>query len=68
MMTGRLHNFVKRFSRRFQLSGGNGTPPEGANLARMIVSAYLSRAHLDDVEGSCPLIGLPTDVGAAGLQ
>jgi TetR/AcrR family transcriptional regulator, transcriptional repressor for nem operon len=28
----------------------------------MIVNAYLSRAHLDDIEGSCPLIGLPTDV------
>jgi hypothetical protein len=43
-----------------------GPPPEGANLARMIVSAYLSRAHLDDVEGSCPLIGLSTDVARGG--
>jgi TetR/AcrR family transcriptional regulator, transcriptional repressor for nem operon len=32
----------------------------------MIVSAYLSRAHLDDIEGSCPLIGLPTDVARGG--
>jgi hypothetical protein len=66
MMTGHLDNFVKRFSRRFRLSGGNGPPPEGANLARMIVSAYLSRADLDDVEGSCPLIGLPTDAARGG--
>jgi len=41
-------------------------PPEGANLARMIVSAYLSRAHLDDVEGSCLPIRLPTDVARGG--
>src|SRR5262249_23195578 len=31
-------------------------------FARLIVDAYLSRAHLEDVDGSCPLIGLPSDV------
>jgi TetR/AcrR family transcriptional regulator, transcriptional repressor for nem operon len=31
-------------------------------FARTIVDAYLSRDHLDDLEGSCPLIGLPSDV------
>jgi AcrR family transcriptional regulator len=36
--------------------------PEGQALARAILDAYLSRAHLDDVEGSCPVIGLATDV------
>ena len=39
----------------------DGGQPPGA-LAQVIVDAYLSRAHLDDVEGSCPLIGLATDV------
>jgi TetR/AcrR family transcriptional regulator, transcriptional repressor for nem operon len=43
-----------------------GPPPKGAELARMIVNAYLSRAHLDDIEGSCPLIGLPTDAARGG--
>jgi hypothetical protein len=32
----------------------------------MIVNAYLSRAHLDDIEGSCPPIGLPTDTARGG--
>jgi TetR/AcrR family transcriptional repressor of nem operon len=32
------------------------------NLAAMIVNAYLSRDHLDDRDGSCPMIGLPSDV------
>jgi TetR/AcrR family transcriptional regulator, transcriptional repressor for nem operon len=36
--------------------------PEGQALARAILDAYLSRAHLDDVEGSCPVIGLANDV------
>jgi TetR/AcrR family transcriptional repressor of nem operon len=31
-------------------------------FARFIVDAYLSRDHLDDLDGSCPLIGLPSDV------
>jgi TetR/AcrR family transcriptional repressor of nem operon len=36
--------------------------PEGQALARAILDAYLSRAHLDDLEGSCPVIGLANDV------
>ncbi len=31
-------------------------------FARFVVDAYLSRDHLEDVEGSCPLIGLSSDV------
>ena len=27
---------------------------------------YVSRQHLDDVEGHCPLIALPSDVARAG--
>ncbi len=39
--------------------------PQGQVLARAIVDAYLSRAHLEDVDGSCPIIGLATDVARA---
>src|SRR5215813_11964890 len=35
---------------------------EGARLARMIVDAYLSQEHLQDRDGSCPMLGLPSDV------
>lgn len=31
-------------------------------FARFVVDAYLSRDHLEDVDGSCPLVGLSTDV------
>lgn len=33
----------------------------GEPLARMIVNAYLSREHFDDRDGSCPMVGLPSD-------
>jgi TetR/AcrR family transcriptional regulator, transcriptional repressor for nem operon len=41
--------------------------PEGARkpdqpFAKSVVDAYLSRDHLEDVDGSCPLIGLSSDV------
>jgi AcrR family transcriptional regulator len=32
------------------------------SFARYVVDAYLSREHLNDLDGSCPLIGLPSDV------
>jgi TetR/AcrR family transcriptional repressor of nem operon len=34
----------------------------GPTLARMIINAYLSTEHFADREGSCPLIGLSSDV------
>jgi AcrR family transcriptional regulator len=32
------------------------------SFARYVVDAYLSREHLDDLDGSCPLIGVPSEV------
>ena len=32
------------------------------NVGPQVVSAYLSRQHFEDVENSCPMIALPTDV------
>ena len=32
------------------------------NVGEQIVRAYLSRGHFEDVENSCPLVALPTDV------
>jgi AcrR family transcriptional regulator len=34
--------------------------------AKFVIDAYLSRDHLDDVDGSCPLIGLSSDVARSG--
>jgi TetR/AcrR family transcriptional repressor of nem operon len=38
----------------------------GQPFARYVVDAYLSREHLDDVDGSCLLIGLPSDAARGG--
>jgi AcrR family transcriptional regulator len=43
-----------------------GTTPDGGRLARAILETYLSREHLDDVDGSCPVVGLATDVARCG--
>jgi AcrR family transcriptional regulator len=37
-----------------------------ASIARQILSAYLSREHLENREESCPLIALPSDVSRGG--
>ena len=41
-------------------------PPEGLQLARAVMASYLSRDHAEDIEGSCPMIGLATDVARGG--
>lgn len=37
-----------------------------SDVGPQIVRAYLSRQHLDDVENSCPMVALPTDVARSG--
>jgi TetR/AcrR family transcriptional repressor of nem operon len=40
---------------------------QGQRMALAILDAYLSRDHLGDVDGSCPMIGLATDVARGGM-
>jgi len=39
---------------------------QGPRRAKMIVNAYLSKEHFDDRDGSCPMVGLPSDAARAG--
>jgi TetR/AcrR family transcriptional regulator, transcriptional repressor for nem operon len=39
-----------------------------ADAGPQIVRAYLSRQHFDDVENSCPMIALPSDVARSGQK
>jgi AcrR family transcriptional regulator len=32
------------------------------DAARQVIRGYLSRQHFDDIDGSCPLVALPSDV------
>jgi TetR/AcrR family transcriptional regulator, transcriptional repressor for nem operon len=36
------------------------------DVGAQVVSAYLSRQHYEDVENSCPMVALPTDVARSG--
>lgn len=38
----------------------------GVELVRSIVGAYLSAEHLRDQDGSCPMVGLPSDTARSG--
>jgi AcrR family transcriptional regulator len=40
--------------------------PASADAGPQIVQAYLSRQHLDDIENSCPMVALPSDVARGG--
>src|ERR1700682_3592081 len=40
----------------------------GADVGAQIVRAYLSRQHFEDVENSCPMVALPTDVARSGVS
>lgn len=38
----------------------------GTDIGPQVVNAYLSRQHYEDVENSCPMVALPTDVARSG--
>ena len=37
------------------------------DVGGQVVSSYLSRQHYEDVENSCPMVALPTDVAHSGV-
>jgi TetR/AcrR family transcriptional repressor of nem operon len=37
------------------------------DVGAQVVRAYLSRQHFEDVENSCPMVALPTDVARSGV-
>lgn len=40
----------------------------GKDHARQMINTYLSRTHLDDLDGQCPMIALPSDVARASKR
>ncbi|MCR9138825.1 MAG: TetR/AcrR family transcriptional regulator [Alphaproteobacteria bacterium] len=41
-------------------------PQCGPDMARAMINKYVSKPHLEDVDGHCPLMALPSDVSRAG--
>ena len=55
-----------RRTRTDQADNAKSAPPSsGVDLVRHAINAYLSRAHLDDIDCHCPLMALPSDVSRA---
>jgi TetR/AcrR family transcriptional repressor of nem operon len=40
----------------------------GTDIGPQIVRAYLSRQHFEDIENSCPMVALPSDVARSGPE
>jgi TetR/AcrR family transcriptional repressor of nem operon len=40
--------------------------PSATDIGAQIVRAYLSRQHFEDVDNSCPMVALPSDVARSG--
>jgi TetR/AcrR family transcriptional regulator, transcriptional repressor for nem operon len=38
------------------------------DVGSQVVRAYLSRQHFEDIENSCPMVALPTDVARSGVD
>lgn len=47
---------------------GLDTKNSGPENAQAMIDGYLSRAHLKDLDGQCPMIALPSDVGRANTE
>jgi TetR/AcrR family transcriptional regulator, transcriptional repressor for nem operon len=41
---------------------------KGAEVAPQVIRAYLSRQHYENVENSCPMVALPTDVARSSQE
>jgi TetR/AcrR family transcriptional regulator, transcriptional repressor for nem operon len=39
---------------------------QSGDVASQVIRAYLSQQHYEDVENSCPMVALPTDVSRSG--
>jgi AcrR family transcriptional regulator len=60
-----VRHFLRQEARpRWQKGPKDGRRPDQP-LARLVLDAYLSRDHLEDIGGSCPLIALSSDVARA---
>ena len=57
-----IRHFLRKEAPARWQKGPKRTRKPDQPFAKFVVDAYLSRDHLEDVEGSCPLIGLPSDV------
>lgn len=59
-------SFLEGRGARWRASEGIDPQARQLLMAQRMVDAYLSRRHLDDLDGQCPLIAYATDAARAG--
>lgn len=68
LFSAAVDSFLMGRGKEWRDSAGIDPSQPTAEMALRMVDSYLSRDHLQDVEGQCPLIALSTDVARAGAE
>ncbi|MEX0955461.1 MAG: helix-turn-helix domain-containing protein [Rhizobiaceae bacterium] len=63
-----MASFLSGRGARWRASEGIEPQARQVLMAQRMVNAYLSRRHLDDLDGQCPLIAYATDAARAGAR
>jgi len=61
-----VDNFLNGQGAVMRSAAGVDTAPPGLVSIERMVNGYLSIDHLENLEGQCPLIALPSDIARAG--
>lgn len=63
-----MASFLDGRGARWRAAEGIDPQARQLQMAQRMVDAYLSRRHLDDLDGQCPLIAYATDAARAGAR
>ena len=63
-----VSSFLMGRGAQWRASAGVDPGHPSPEIARRMIESYLSPEHLEDLEGQCPMIALPSDVARAGPE
>lgn len=63
-----VSSFLMGRGAQWRAEAGVDTSGPPRKAARQMLAGYLSRKHLGDLEGQCPMIALPSDVARASAE
>lgn len=65
-----VSSFLMGRGAEWRTDAGIGPQSDPADMAKQMLDSYLSKEHLGDIDGQCPMIALPSDVARAspGVQ
>ena len=62
-----VHSFLAGRGAKWRDDAGIDLTDLKPEMAQHMIDAYLSRKHLGDLDGQCPMIALPSDVARADI-